>query len=64
VSDEETRNKRKLKFRNKHAKELYESDAFRIKRVESKRKANPRFTTQQWMKRIYERDDDSDEVIE
>ena len=62
MSDEETRNKRKLKFRNKHAKELYESDAFRIKRVEPKKKINPRLTTQQWMKKIYERDEDDEDL--
>ena len=62
MSDEETRNKRKLKFRNKHAKELYESDAFRIKRVESKRKANERLTTQQWIKKIHKKDEEDEDV--
>jgi hypothetical protein len=62
MSDEETRNKRKLKFRNKHAKELYESDSFRIKRVESKRKANARLTTQQWIKKIHEKDEDDEDL--
>lgn len=38
MSDEETRNRRALKFRNKHAKELRENKAFRMKRVESQKK--------------------------
>jgi len=58
MSDEETRNERKMKFRNKHAKELYESDAFRIKKVEPKKKLNKRLTTNQWIKLIEEKDDD------
>jgi hypothetical protein len=52
MSDEETRNRRRTKLRNKHAKEMLENKAFRIKRVEPKRKLNERLTTQEWIKRV------------
>jgi hypothetical protein len=57
MSDEETRNKRRMKLRNKHAKELKENSAFRIRRVEPKRKLNERLSTNQWIKRIQEKDE-------
>lgn len=62
MSDEETRNKRRMKFRNKHAKELRENEAFRIRRVESDKKAYERLSTHEWMKRIEK--GDLDEYLE
>lgn len=58
MSDEETRNKRRMKLRNKHAKEMLENSAFKIKRVETKRKLNQRLTTNQWIKFVNEKDED------
>jgi len=63
MSDEETRNKRRQKLRNKHAKEMLENKAFRIRKVEPKRKLNERLSTQEWIKRIESKEDD-DEVFE
>lgn len=63
MSDEETRNKRRQKLRNKHAKEMLENKAFRIRRVEPKRKLNERLSTQEWIKRIEGKDED-DEFLE
>ncbi len=60
MSDEETRNRRRMKLRNKHAKELKENEAFRIRRVEPKRKLNERLTTNEWIKRIETKDTDDD----
>lgn len=56
MSDEETKNKRKMRLRNKHAKELKENSAFRIRRVESDKQAYQRLSTSEWMKRIREKD--------
>ena len=58
MSDEETRNKRRQKLRNKHAKEMLENKAFRIRKVEPKRKLNERLSTQEWIKRIESKEDD------
>ena len=63
MSDEETRNKRRQKLRNKHAKEMLENKAFRIRKVEPKRKLNERLSTQEWIKRIESKEDD-DEFFE
>lgn len=60
MSDEETRAKRAMKFRNRHAEVLRNDRQFRMKRVESDRKRNQRFTTREWIKKIEE--DDLDEL--
>lgn len=52
MSDEETRAKRAMKFRNRHAETLRNDKQFRMKRVESDRKRNQRLTTREWIKKI------------
>lgn len=61
MSDEETRQKRRKSFlRNKYAKEVKENPQFRIRRVETKRKRNKRLTTNEWLKRIDQMDEDNE----
>lgn len=58
MSDEETRIKRAMKFRNPVAKEVRENEKFRMRRVEDKNKRYARKSRQQLMKDVFENDGD------
>jgi hypothetical protein len=58
MSDEETRGKGAMKFRNRHAEALHKDKSLRLKRVESERKRYERLSTKEWFKKVYEDDDD------
>jgi hypothetical protein len=53
MSDEETREKRRQSYlRNKHAKELKENKAYRIRRVEDKRKRYERLNSNEIISKL------------
>lgn len=59
MSDEETREKR-LKRRNRIARDLKESKVFKIRIVESKKKKDRKLTTNEWINNLNKDDDDYD----
>lgn len=60
MSDEETRGKRAMKFRNRHAEALRTDKNLRLRRVDSERKRYSRLSTSEWFKRVYNEEEDED----